>query len=130
MSRASDYLNKKRAFQNISETYGVAYNEMAFVFDDILDVDAGRLCKLSFCVRRNASPMFRDYIVEHKVCHYITGHEGGDNAVRELSELLIGLSGEYDETIRKRIEFDDEYKQYLAQRNLISTEIIASTVMY
>lgn len=117
------FLKKEQALQHIAKTYGTSYDEMAFVFDDVLDVDAASLCKLAFCVRRNSSPMFKEYIVEHKICHYITGHEGGNHAVREISELLMGLSGQYNETISKRIDFDGDYKQYLFQRNLIITGI-------
>jgi 3-deoxy-D-manno-octulosonate 8-phosphate phosphatase (KDO 8-P phosphatase) len=115
-------LNKRNALQHISQTYGVSHNEMAFVFDDILDLGACSLCKLAFCVRRKASPMFRDYIIKKKICHYITGLEGGKNAVREIAELIIGLTGQYVETISKRIEFEKEYKQYLSQRNLVTTK--------
>lgn len=117
------YPDKRKALQHIVETYDVSFNEMAFVFDDILDIDAASSCKLAFCARRNASPLFIQYIIQHKLCKYISGNEGGNHAVREISELLIGLSGQYSETISKRIEFGEEYKDYLLQRNHINTEI-------
>jgi len=117
------FLNKRKALESIAGTYKVSYDEMAFIFDDILDVDAAGMCKLSFCVRRNASPLFQDYLIENNICHYMTGHEGGHHAVREISELIIGLTGEYNKTIRKRIEFGEDYQQYLSRRNRIDTEI-------
>lgn len=120
------FLNKIQALKHIVETYGVSYDEMAFVFDDVLDIDAARLCKLALCVRRDASPMFKDYLIEREICHYISGNEGGNHAVREISELLLGLTGQYNKTISKRIEFGEDYKQYLSQRNLVVTEIISS----
>jgi len=123
------FLSKKKALQHISETYVASYAEMAFVFDDILDIDAANLCSLAFCVKRKASPLFKDFVVENKICHYITGHEGETHAVREISELLIGLTGQYNKTISKRIEFDEDYKQYLSQRNLITTEIETSSLI-
>jgi 3-deoxy-D-manno-octulosonate 8-phosphate phosphatase (KDO 8-P phosphatase) len=115
-------LNKKNALNHISQNYGVPCHEMAFVFDDILDIGACRLCKLAFCVRRNASPMFNDYVIKNKVCQYITGNDGGNNAVREIAELLMGLTGQYTATINTRIEFDGAYEEYLAQRNSIFTK--------
>ena len=117
------FLNKTEALQHITNNYDVSANETAFVFDDILDVSLSRLCKLSFCVRRNASPMFRDFIIEKNICHYITGYEGGNHAVREVTELLIGLTNQYAETIMKRIDFDEDYTLYLSQRNLITPKI-------
>ncbi len=118
--------NKKKVLQLFSEKYAILFSEMAFVFDDILDVSASSLCNLSFCVRRNASPLFQDYIIANRACDYITGSEGGHHAVREITELIIGLSGNYNETISKRIEFGDEYKKYLAQRNMLNTVIETS----
>lgn len=117
------YLNKRKAIEHIVENFGVEVDQMAFVFDDILDLDIAGLCKLNFCVRRNASPLFYDYLIAHSICQYITGNEGGNHAVREISELLMGLTGQYNETISKRIEFGDEYKEYLSQRTLINTMI-------
>jgi 3-deoxy-D-manno-octulosonate 8-phosphate phosphatase (KDO 8-P phosphatase) len=117
------YLHKRKALEHIVENYGVSLDTMVFVFDDILDVEAARSCKLALCVKRNASPLFRDYLIERSICQYITGHEGGNNAVREISELLVGLSGQYGETISKRIEFGDEYLQYLAMRKKVATKV-------
>jgi 3-deoxy-D-manno-octulosonate 8-phosphate phosphatase (KDO 8-P phosphatase) len=117
------FLNKRKAMEKIAGTYKVSYDEMAFIFDDILDVDAAAMSQLAFCARRNASPLFQDYLIENHICHYMSGHEGGHFAVREISELIIGLTGEYSKTISKRIEFGDEYQQYLAQRNKVDTTI-------
>jgi 3-deoxy-D-manno-octulosonate 8-phosphate phosphatase (KDO 8-P phosphatase) len=115
--------NKKTALENIVENYNVPLKEIAFVFDDIIDISAAGLCKLAICVRRNSSPLFTDYLAEHSICQYITGNEGGNHAVREISELLMGLTGEYDQTISKRIAFDADYQQYLSERNNINTII-------
>lgn len=117
------YKDKRKTLMHIAATHGLDQNEMAFIFDDILDVAAAGLCKLSFCVKRSASPLFKNYILEQKKCCYITGNEGGNHAVRELSELLIGLTGHYNETISGRIEYGDEYTKYIHQRNAINTAI-------
>ena len=118
--------NKRKALENIVVSYDVSFKEIAFVFDDIIDISAAGLCKLALCVRRKSSPLFTNYLVEQSICQYITGNEGGNHAVREICELLMGLTGEYNKTISKRIEFDAEYQQYLSERNSTETRIETS----
>ncbi len=114
---------KDHALNHISQTYGISPQQMAFVFDDVLDLSACRLCRMAICVRRQASPLFQRYVVAQRLCHYLSGHTGGAHAVREICELLLGLRGQYDETIRQRIEFTDTYRQYLQHRQAITPRL-------
>jgi len=111
--------NKKETILQLANTYSLNPNQIAFVFDDILDLNAAKTCALSFCVKRNASPLFSEFVTKNKLCHYITGHESGKYAVREISELIIGLYGNFDEVISKRMEYKGDYEQYLQLRNKI-----------
>ena len=115
------FLNKRKAIEKISGTFKVPGDAMAFIFDDILDVDGAGMCKIAFCVRRDASPLFQQYLIDNHTCRYMTGNEGGHHALREISELIMGLSGEYAATIKKRMEFGEEYRQYLTERNRTET---------
>jgi 3-deoxy-D-manno-octulosonate 8-phosphate phosphatase (KDO 8-P phosphatase) len=113
--------NKREALAEITEKYGLESKEAAFVFDDILDVDLATKCGLSFAVKRSASPLFTNYLVNNNVCDYITAHKGRQHAVREISELLMGLNGSYDQTISKRIQYEGDYLNYLSARNSVET---------
>lgn len=115
--------NKKETFQSLAEDYSLNFNEIAFFFDDILDLNAAQLCQLSFCIRRNASPLFEEFIINNNFCHYISAQEGGNHAVREITELIIGLQGNYDETIFKRMEYKGDYDKYLSLRNSIAVQV-------
>ena len=44
------------------------------------------------------------------------GSTYGQYAVREASELLMGLTGNFDKTITERMTYSDEYAAYLALR--------------
>jgi len=46
----SRFGNKKLAMEQISEKYQLSFDKMMFVMDDILDINAGNLCRLSFCL--------------------------------------------------------------------------------
>ncbi|NPA37092.1 MAG: phosphatase [Chlorobi bacterium] len=117
------YINKSEALEIICEKYGLSEDEIAFVFDDILDIEVAKKAGLSILVNRSGSPLTTDYLVSEKICDYITGNAGGNFAVREACELLIGLAGDMKKTIDTRIRFKGDYENYLLERNLKATHI-------
>ncbi len=112
--------NKKEALAQLTNDFGISTDQILFVFDDILDLNVAKNCLISICVKRNSSPLFHDFIIENKLCDYITGHVGGDNAIREISELLIGLKGNYAKTINNRMKYNGEYENYLSLRKTVN----------
>ncbi len=118
--------DKRVTLDQITKKYGTSHTKTAFVFDDILDLDASSICQLSFCVRRKASPLFNEFVSQKHMCDYLSANEGGQHAVREITELLIGLNGNYEETISKRIAYQGDYAQYLAERQAVEVEILNS----
>jgi 3-deoxy-D-manno-octulosonate 8-phosphate phosphatase (KDO 8-P phosphatase) len=108
---------KQEALQHVCSAQSITPKEVAFFFDDIQDIPIARECGLRFMIRRNASPLFAQYVPKHLYCDYITGHTGGNHAVREVCELIVGLQGNYAKTLDVRIAFGDEYRDYLQQRN-------------
>ena len=75
------------------------------------------------------------YVKTKGLADYITRASGNKYAIRESSELLLGLSNRYNETISNRIHNTELYKEYLRQRNsnkpefyiLAGTEIVMKT---
>jgi 3-deoxy-D-manno-octulosonate 8-phosphate phosphatase (KDO 8-P phosphatase) len=118
------FAHKIKAFEQFTATYGVGFIEIAFAFDDILDLSSAQQCGLTFCVRREASPLFQAFIQEKQIGNYLTGQVGGNHAVREISELLMGLTGEYSNTIQSRMEFSADYQQYLTTKKEIATQVV------
>lgn len=118
-----NYKNKKTAIEAIEKKYEIKPENMAFIFDDIIDLDTAKMCRLTFCIKRNANPLFNEYVAKNNLCDYMSGNSGGNHAVREVSELLIGLNGNYEETISKRVEYLGEYQAYLKERNEIELKI-------
>ena len=111
------FKNKASAFEHLLETYGLKPEEVAFCFDDILDFPISKSCGLKFMVDRQGSPLFRKYAIEKQYCDYITGQVGGEFAVREISELILGLLGQYEMAVNERTDFSKLYTDYLEQRN-------------
>jgi 3-deoxy-D-manno-octulosonate 8-phosphate phosphatase (KDO 8-P phosphatase) len=117
------YINakdKRSTLTHLSDQFNVSPDQSAFVFDDILDLNAVELCKIAFCIKRDSSVMLNDFILRKKMCDYMSGHGGGNHAVREVTELIIGLIGNYDTCVTKRMEHSGVYAEYLSQRQNIN----------
>ena len=114
--------DKRIAWQKLLETFDLEPHQVAYVYDDVIDLPIAGACGLRFCVRRNASPAFMQYVTEHNLCEYITANPGGEGAVREVCEFMLAVMGRYDEVVQVRSAYaDDDYKAYLAQRKEIDT---------
>ncbi len=111
------FANKQFAFEHFLEEHKLKPNEVAFCFDDILDLSIAAKCGLRFLIRREASPLFERYVEKNRLVDYKTANVGGKFAIREVSELILGMNGAYDKTIEKRQNFDQDYQNYLAERN-------------
>jgi 3-deoxy-D-manno-octulosonate 8-phosphate phosphatase (KDO 8-P phosphatase) len=94
---------------------------VAFVFDDVLDLSVASKAQLRFMVRRTASPLLMQYVRINRLADYITAHSGNNHAVREICELLLGLSGMYETVVSKRSAYDAQYARYIETRNQIPT---------
>ena len=118
--------NKKEALESICSNYKIVSKEIAFIFDDILDLGVAKLCGLSFCIGRKSNPLLRDYIVQNRICSYLSGFSGDNHGLREICELIIGMAGDYNRAVDLRIQFDGEYMDYLLKRNIIDTDVVLS----
>ena len=115
--------NKNIALDKVCKKFMLKYEQIAFIFDDVLDLSIAKKCGLRFLVRRNSNPLFLEYVKDNKYCDYITGNQGDNNAIREISELIIALNGNFNEVMANRIEFSKIYQEYWEERNTIEFEL-------
>jgi len=111
-----EILNWLKEHRNINE------NEVLFVFDDILDLSMAKACGIRYLINRNSSALLQQFCIENKLCDYISANDGGNHAVREISELTIGILGNWNTVLNERIKFNDAYKPYITQRQTIETK--------
>jgi 3-deoxy-D-manno-octulosonate 8-phosphate phosphatase (KDO 8-P phosphatase) len=109
---------KAEALQHLCAAYEITPEEVAFVFDDVLDFSVAAVCGLRIMVSRQCNPLLIDFAVQHQLVDYLTSADGNSSAVRETVELLTGLSGRYGETVEHRMNFTETYQQYLLRRNM------------
>lgn len=120
------FLDKSVALEHLLETHGLQPSEVAFVFDDALDLSVARRVGVRVLVRRAASPLFQQHVVGAGDCEYVTGREGGEHAVREVAELFLGLAGVYDKVVTERSTFGPRYAEYFAMRQAVPVRRFAS----
>jgi len=108
---------KPEALGHLCSGCQIKPEEIAFVFDDVLDLSVAAKAGVRFMVNRPANPLLVDYAVQAGFADYITGCDGNNNAVREVVELMMGLNGMYRETVEERMNFTETYQHYLALRN-------------
>jgi len=123
------YKNKREAWDHFCKKFELAPEEIAFVFDDVLDVSVAKMSGLRFLVKRRGNPLFNDFVQEKQLCEYMTAHNGGTYAVREICELLLATYGIYEQVLDSRIGFDLPYQQYWKARNAIETQLIGFETM-
>ena len=82
-------------------------------------------CGVRVLVKRDSSKMLQRYCIENRICDIITANDGGNHAVREISELIIALLGKWNQVVDERVRFDNLYKPYITQRQEIQTSIFS-----
>jgi len=96
--------------------------EIAYFFDDVLDLPIAERCGLRLLVNQKANPLFVNYCIKNNLVDYLSASAGGSFAVRETTELLIGLNGNYDEVMQGRITNSPEYQDYIQERRKVMPE--------
>lgn len=102
-------VRKGEALNHFMEHFDLQAEEICYSYDDVLDLAVARRVGLRFCVGRLANPLFLGLVAGSDLADYISASQGNEHAVREISELLLGLMGNYTEVVE---EFISEQKDY------------------
>jgi 3-deoxy-D-manno-octulosonate 8-phosphate phosphatase (KDO 8-P phosphatase) len=87
-------VNKGTVFEDILQRRGMAAEEVAYVGDDLLDLEVLGRAGLAVSVP-NGRPEARS------VAHHVTAVAGGSGALREVVELLLRARGKWEDVVRK-----------------------------
>ena len=91
--------NKKEIFQKILKKHKLSSDAAAFMGDDIIDIPVLKSVGFSAAVADAVD-------VVRKSVDYITGHKGGQGAVREICEMILQAQGKWPE-IAAKYEFTE-----------------------
>lgn len=113
---------KINALNFICEKENIKPNEVAYFFDDVLDLSMAEVCGLRILVNQKANPLFTDHCIKNNLVDYLTASQGGSFAVREATELLISLNENYENVITNRKNSTEDYKTYIEKRRTVKTK--------
>jgi 3-deoxy-D-manno-octulosonate 8-phosphate phosphatase (KDO 8-P phosphatase) len=119
--------HKIEALDHFCKQYNLKHEEVAFVFDDVLDLSVAAKVGIRILIRRKASPLLTEHVIANKQADYATGSCSGNFAVREACELLMGLQNMYDKTVSARTAYDAVYDGYREARNKVNTLFFTKT---
>ncbi|UCG35002.1 MAG: HAD-IIIA family hydrolase [Candidatus Omnitrophota bacterium] len=79
-------LPKEKNLERIKNSYKVKTAEICFVGDDLIDLELMKRVGLAVAVKDAPQSLRR-------VAHYVTSNRGGEGAVREVVDLVLGAQG-------------------------------------
>lgn len=115
------FANKLHAIRYICQQNNIEPHQIAYFFDDVLDLNVASICGLRIFIPRKNNPSFNQFVTQNQLADYITAGISGEFAIRESCELLMELNSNYTQTIRHRMDFTEDYSQYLKMRNFVET---------
>lgn len=115
--------DKQTALQHFCTANQLHASNTAIFFDDIIDVSMVKDAGLRFLINRPGPKAFEEYIVKNHLADYVTSTLGGQNAVREIAELLLVMNGSFERVIDERTRYSDTFKTYMDARNQIKPVI-------
>lgn len=118
--------NKEKALMHLCDQYKVTPADILFVFDDVLDFSAARLCGVRFMVGRSANPLLYEFAADNRLVDYITKFDGAHNAIREISEIVMAMGNNFDIAVENRMKFSEAYQDYLALRKNVVPEFFSA----
>ena len=113
--------NKAVALDELCAAHGLRGGELICMFDDVNDLAMAAKCGVRILVRRDSSPLLKEHVARRGLGDYITSARSHEHAVREASELLLGLIGAFEPVVESRIAWDADYARYFAARQAVET---------
>tara|TARA_B100001250_G_scaffold414601_1_gene454406 strand:- start:10964 stop:11653 length:690 start_codon:yes stop_codon:yes gene_type:complete len=120
--------NKSLAINKISLAYSINKSNIACFFDDINDIGMAKNCGARFLIRKKSSPLLEEFVKKKRYCDYISANDGGSQALREVSELFIGMLGLFPDVVDNRAENTDSYKKYFLDREQVKTKLLDNLI--
>jgi len=91
--------HKLKALEEIRLKAGVELDEIAYAGDDVVDLPVMRVCGLAIATA-NAREIVK------KAAHYVTPHEGGHGAGRDVVDFILTSQGLLEKAIEEFLDAD------------------------
>lgn len=118
------FTNKPEAFDAFLVQHGLQADEVAFFFDDVLDLPVAARCGLRIMIGSPVTAWLVEQVLDRKETDLVTGHSGGDNGLREATDAVVALLGNGKEVIEHRTAYSAVYQRYLSERQAVVPEVV------
>ena len=115
--------NKAESVAHLAEKLGIQVNQIACFYDDYNDMPMARVCGLRFMINKSSNLLYKSFMASSGWCSYITANVQPNNPIREVTELIMGLLGQYKNCGNSRAHFDQDFKDFLQKRKQIKPEV-------
>ncbi len=115
--------HKIDVLHHLLERHNLQPHEVAFFFDDALDLSVAEVAGVRVMIRRSANPLLTNYAVNNGFVDYLTGHQSGQFAVREGCEMLLGLLGQFEPVMLERLRYRPVYDRYYTERQALPSAL-------
>lgn len=115
--------NKAEAVADLAKKLNIHVHQIACFYDDYNDMPMARVCGLQFMINKSSNLLYKSFMANSGWCSYITANVQPNNPIREVTELVMGLLGQYKVCGNSRAHFDDDFKNFLQKRKLIKPEV-------
>ncbi|MDX2189379.1 MAG: phosphatase [Bacteroidota bacterium] len=123
----SGFKNKEEPIKVLMKENKLQKEQISSMFDDIIDYPLAVNTGVRFLVNREENPLFTNYFIDKKLCEYITYSTGSQCKVREVVELIIGLSGNYNHVLESRFKDPEKYMEFWNLRQSTKTKLVKNT---
>ena len=120
------FIDKREAFDAFLEQHGLKDNEVAFFFDDAIDLAVADRCGVRILMRGQAGDLFVKHAIARGCVDVVTSLSGGQNGLREATDALLTIMGRFGDAIDHRAAYSATYQQYLKERQTVALEVIRS----
>lgn len=118
------FIDKRVAFDAFLAKHGLKQEEVAFFFDDAIDLAVADRCGLRILMRSAATEQFAQHAIARTSVDMATSLSGGQNGLREATDALLTLMGRLSDAIDNRAAYSDTYQRYFAQRQAVGLEVV------
>ena len=118
------FTNKPEAFDAFLTQHALQPEEVAFFFDDVLDLSVAARCGLRIMIGSPATAWLVEQAGARGEADMITAHPGGENGLREATDAVIALLGNGADVLAHRTAYSEVYKRYLTERQAVAPAIV------
>lgn len=118
------FTNKPEAFDAFLAKHGLQADEVAFFFDDVLDLPVASRSGLRIMIGSPVTAWLVEQVIARGEADIVTANSGGNNGLREATDAVMALLGVGRDVLAHRAGYTETYQRYLSERQSVVPEIV------